>query len=1160
MASKSSDLRTMLEATGLLKLEEKMTELGIEEPADMDYLQAEDWDSLALTKIEQNKLKSYLSARKGGPTSTPEEIPVLPKVAPNEGVISYLIYKTLDPKQGQVKLNLEDTFFDGLVSAITTQEQLADGITVELYAPQGYPLACDSFAYNKSLRYWQLEHGSLVLAIPRKNLMMSEAGTSALDPNTGASQIFVKHNKTCIIRVDIGKDTGKTLRQKLFSKLNIPTSCIKLSFGGALIRSSDATLSTYNLQENSTIQMWTYGVAWNTSWRNNFTNKACLPLVDQAEEAMTCFNSTLYCVAMKMCKGKLEDNAKVLGHIRRLVRCPALVDSLNKLFRNEALTFPHKVAIQEILFLLFKQLLHSTIGLPSDVSIEDKEVFSSSPTLWAYLISAAKSTDKESEEFKEFDLLCSISNLRVEDPVVIPGCNQAFDRESILEKIEANEPIHGCTIDNLTEEHLHTDAMRKKLLLSFTSTDYASVWQGKCTVAGLTKDFEIPKISCSWSELVNKRKSLKYVEVLKPLELKSNSSNTYVLTLNSSKSVVVYVEREACAATSRDYVLFNPQLGDTESIDPDELASTLYGTARQILAASGGGGSDAKIDLSTIRLQDPVITRRPEEAIVVLIDISGSMSTQWDSEISRLNAVKQLFHAFANRTMAYNLFHVVGLTVFARQFTCVSKVTELFEQFKEYVDALYTKDTTALYDSINDGITQLIEFTTCHPNITEGASEDSEGATGTSSEGEGLLSKLFRFGSTSKSTTKAKPASSSGATKSPATGVAPIRRRIICLTDGDDNASRNKPLEVVNRCLREEVVVDSFIIGSGNERMKAISHATGGCSFLPTDIASALKLFEMEGVLSLSRRTIQPARCPMQETQLSQLESGSYDHEPETQLPAELTKKVISAKACLAKQASSAPTIQTIRAAKRIMAELAKLQKEPHASIEMYPSEDDISFWRLLVSGPEFTPYENCVFLLYVKFPEAYPLTPPEVRFVTPIYHCNINQSGRICHSVFGRNYSSDLSMREILDCMYGLLLEPEPNDPLDSNMAEQYFSERETYNEKAKRLAEQHAKKSLADWRKELLGAVVTDSEIGQIPKEFICPLCGDMFTDPVKTPYGDTYERMAIENHLDAHETDSKTGQPLKKDQLVEDVDMKERIRVHQEANVVPKGWWDK
>ena len=98
-----------------------------------------------------------------------------------------------------------------------------------------------------------------------------------------------------------------------------------------------------------------------------------------------------------------------------------------------------KVDFQEMLYLLFKQLWGSTNGLPTDVSIGDKDVFTSSP-LFAYLISEAKSTDKDTENFKEYDLICSLSNLRVEDPVIIPGSNLPFDRNSVLEKIQDEEP------------------------------------------------------------------------------------------------------------------------------------------------------------------------------------------------------------------------------------------------------------------------------------------------------------------------------------------------------------------------------------------------------------------------------------------------------------------------------------------------------------------------------------------------------------------------------------------------------------------------------------------------------------------------------------------------------------------------------------------------
>ena len=54
----------------------------------------------------------------------------------------------------------------------------------------------------------------------------------------------------------------------------------------------------------------------------------------------------------------------------------------------------------------------------------------------------------------------------------------------------------------------------------------------------------------------------------------------------------------------------------------------------------------------------------------------------YSGSMIRLNAVKELFHAFANRSMAYDHPHVIGLTLFGTEVTVASEVTELFESFK----------------------------------------------------------------------------------------------------------------------------------------------------------------------------------------------------------------------------------------------------------------------------------------------------------------------------------------------------------------------------------------------------------------------------------------------------------------------------------------------
>ena len=71
-----------------------------------------------------------------------------------------------------------------------------------------------------------------------------------------------------------------------------------------------------------------------------------------------------------------------------------------------------------------------------------------------------------------------------------------------------------------------------------------------------------------------------------------------------------------------------------------------------------------------------------------------------------------------------------------------------------------------------------------------------------------------------------------------------------------------------------------------------------------------------------------------------------------------------------------------------------------------------------------------------IEFPENFPRAPPNVRFVTRILHCNINSYGRVCHSILDRNWSSTTSIKSVLDNIYGLLLVPDVDDPLDSTLA----------------------------------------------------------------------------------------------------------------------------
>ena len=53
--------------------------------------------------------------------------------------------------------------------------------------------------------------------------------------------------------------------------------------------------------------------------------------------------------------------------------------------------------------------------------------------------------------------------------------------------------------------------------------------------------------------------------------------------------------------------------------------------------------------------------------------------------------------------------------------------------------------------------------------------------------------------------------------------------------------------------------------------------------------------------------------------------------------------------------------------------------------------------WTCLMIGPEGTPYSNGYFRLTIDFTEDPPKKPPEIKFLTKIYHLNIYNDGHVC-------------------------------------------------------------------------------------------------------------------------------------------------------------------
>ena len=113
----------------------------------------------------------------------------------------------------------------------------------------------------------------------------------------------------------------------------------------------------------------------------------------------------------------------------------------------------------------------------------------------------------------------------------------------------------------------------------------------------------------------------------------------------------------------------------------------------------------------------------------------------------------------------------------------------------------------------------------------------------------------------------------------------------------------------------------------------------------------------------------------------------------------------------------------------------------------VYISTDmDTGTWYAKIKGPSDTPYESGEFNLRIDIPDEYPFRPPKIRFMTYIYHPNINGEGEICLDILRSNWAPSLTIQKVILSIMSLMAEPNPLDPLVPAIAHIYDTDLEQY------------------------------------------------------------------------------------------------------------------
>ncbi|XP_003792315.1 ubiquitin-conjugating enzyme E2 T [Otolemur garnettii] len=160
--------------------------------------------------------------------------------------------------------------------------------------------------------------------------------------------------------------------------------------------------------------------------------------------------------------------------------------------------------------------------------------------------------------------------------------------------------------------------------------------------------------------------------------------------------------------------------------------------------------------------------------------------------------------------------------------------------------------------------------------------------------------------------------------------------------------------------------------------------------------------------------------------------------------------------------------------ASRLKRELHMLATEPPPGITCWQDKDQMDDLRAQILGGANTPYEKGVFNLEVIIPERYPFEPPQIRFLTPIYHPNIDSAGRICLDVLKLPpkgaWRPSLNIATVLTSIQLLMSEPNPDDPLMADISSEFKYNKPVFLQNARQWTEKHARQKHRADKEEML------------------------------------------------------------------------------------------
>lgn len=116
----------------------------------------------------------------------------------------------------------------------------------------------------------------------------------------------------------------------------------------------------------------------------------------------------------------------------------------------------------------------------------------------------------------------------------------------------------------------------------------------------------------------------------------------------------------------------------------------------------------------------------------------------------------------------------------------------------------------------------------------------------------------------------------------------------------------------------------------------------------------------------------------------------------------------------------------------------------------------NIMKWSAGIPGKKGTDWEGGVYRLVLTFPDDFPSSPPNVKFVPPLFHPNVYPSGTVCLSILNASegWAPAITLKQILIGVQTMLDEANPNSPAQEEAYHMFVTDREAYDRRVRQEA----------------------------------------------------------------------------------------------------------